>query len=130
MLNTNLSHQYLSAFTNIYDVPIEIFDHLWKLLHNIVSFCKGCVPYEDQCAAYCLKSHKNMYLFLKSHIPSEAISIYYATPLWSHIGPISKHVLRFVCLREMHQSNRFFWPTPRCTFDLCTALLCNNYHFL
>ena len=27
-------------------------------------------------------------------------------------------VLRFVCLRGMYQSNRFFWPTPRCTFEI------------
>ena len=46
MLNTNLPHQSLSAFTDVYDVPFV--GQLWRSLHNIVSYRKVCVPYQDE----------------------------------------------------------------------------------
>ena len=53
MLNTNLSGQRLSAFTNIFDVPIAVFGYLRGSLYHIVSHSKGCVPYEGKCIVYC-----------------------------------------------------------------------------
>ena len=35
LLNTNLSHQNLSAFTSIYYMLIAVFGHLWKSLHFV-----------------------------------------------------------------------------------------------
>ena len=48
MLNTNLSYQSLHAFTKIY-VSIAEFGQLWTSFCQIVSYTKGCVPYEGEC---------------------------------------------------------------------------------
>lgn len=47
MLNKNLYQQILSAFTDIYDVPIALLGHLRSLYH-IASSSKGCVPYQGE----------------------------------------------------------------------------------
>ena len=65
MLNMNLSRQNVSAIANMYDVPIEVFFHLWRPLHDIVSYSKVCVPYEGEDIVSWVSPNKSMYLLKK-----------------------------------------------------------------
>ena len=62
MLNINLSRQSLSALTSIYDMPVAVLGHLWRSLHHIVSYSKGCVLDEDKFILYSASPNKRMYL--------------------------------------------------------------------
>lgn len=63
MLKTNLCHQYLSAFTNVYDVPIAMFVNLRRWLRLIVSYSKGWTSYQrGMCESYHVLCYLNIIL--------------------------------------------------------------------
>ena len=64
MLNTNISHQILIVFTNVY-MLFCAYDSVWshlKALDHIISRSKGCLPYQGECVEYYVIRNKNTYL--------------------------------------------------------------------
>lgn len=115
LLSTDLSSQILSAFTNIYDVSIRVFGHLWKMLHHIMSYSKDCMPYEGECIFFCASP---IYTFLKRFVIFEGLSTCNTTLLSTRIAlPTFNYIPPFVLVpsREMRgigTGNRLFWSTP------------------
>ena len=60
MLKTDLFDKSLTASTNVY-ASISVLAHL-KRLYHIVSWTKGCVPYEGEFIVKCVSPNKTMYV--------------------------------------------------------------------
>ena len=126
----NLFCQSLSGFTNIYEVSIAVFGHLWRSFHHFVSYSKGLCLMKFN-TLHPVASLTKVCIFLKSSALLKAISTYYTTLLSSRIRSSCKYVTPFVLVPNkqrirMEEGNKFFWLSPWCIFGLCIALTCNK----